>query len=63
MLNDVSEFIYVFYRYIHLDLIPTTYMLPADFNLFVEDFRRNPHTTWIMKPAGGCAKTYFSTFM
>lgn len=50
----------ILYRYIHLDIIPTTYMLPADFNLFVEDFRRNPHTTWIMKPARGCAKITFS---
>ena len=26
-------------------------MLPADYNIFVEEFRRNPATTWIMKPA------------
>ncbi|XP_064397984.1 polyglutamylase complex subunit TTLL1-like isoform X2 [Halichondria panicea] len=38
-------------RYIHLDFIPVTFMLPADYNIFVEEFRRNPATTWIMKPA------------
>jgi len=35
-----------------VDCIPITFMLPADYNLFVEEFRKNPSTTWIMKPAG-----------
>ena len=26
-------------------------MMPADFNLFAEDFKRDPNDTWIMKPA------------
>ncbi|CAG2234580.1 TTLL1 [Mytilus edulis] len=39
-------------RFIHLDFIPLTFMLPADYNLFVEEFRKNPNTTWIMKPCG-----------
>ena len=26
-------------------------MMPADFNLFAEDFKKDPNTTWIMKPA------------
>ena len=30
--------------------IPTTFILPADFSLFVDEFRKNPHTMWIMKP-------------
>lgn len=33
------------------DFIPTTYMLPQDYSLFVEEFRRTSNTTWIMKPA------------
>ncbi|PVD33196.1 hypothetical protein C0Q70_04447 [Pomacea canaliculata] len=39
-------------RFVHLDFIPLTFMLPADYNLFVEEFRKNPNTTWIMKPCG-----------
>ena len=37
--------------YLHLDLVPATFMLPADYGLFAEDFRRKSGT-WIMKPAG-----------
>ncbi|KAH7468528.1 hypothetical protein KRP22_012011 [Phytophthora ramorum] len=36
-----------------LDFLPTTYTLPADYSLFVEEFRRNPNVMWIMKP---CSK-------
>eukprot|EP00055_Hartaetosiga_balthica_P015591 m.92991 g.92991 ORF g.92991 m.92991 type:complete len:439 (-) comp8904_c2_seq5:3832-5148(-) len=39
-------------RYLHLDLVPDTYMLPSDYSIFADEFRRNPTTTWIMKPAG-----------
>ncbi|CAH8561767.1 unnamed protein product [Schistosoma turkestanicum] len=39
-------------RYIFLDFIPVTYMLPQDYNLFAEEFKRNPSSTWIMKPSG-----------
>ena len=31
------------------DFVPMTYMLPADYSLFVEEFRRNPNAMWIMK--------------
>lgn len=34
------------------DFLPTTYCLPNDHPLFVEEFRRQPQATWIMKPAG-----------
>jgi tubulin polyglutamylase TTLL1 len=37
--------------YKNLDFIPVTYMMPADYNLFAEDFKRDPNHTWIMKPA------------
>ena len=35
-----------------LDFVPVTYLLPADYTLFVEEFRRNPNCMWIMKPTG-----------
>ena len=34
--------------YKYLDFIPVTYMMPADYNLFAEDFKRDPNHTWIM---------------
>jgi tubulin polyglutamylase TTLL1 len=33
-----------------LDFVPVTYLLPQDYSLFVEEFRKHPNTTWIMKP-------------
>jgi len=38
-------------RFIHMDIIPTTYIFPGDYNIFVEEYRRNPNTTWIAKPS------------
>eukprot|EP00904_Undaria_pinnatifida_P010761 jgi/Undpi1/6815/HiC_scaffold_21.g09291.m1 len=32
------------------DFVPVSYMLPADYSLFVEEFRRCPNAMWIMKP-------------
>ena len=40
-------------NYLYLDLIPNTYILPGEYSLFVEEFHRNPNTTWIVKPASG----------
>ena len=35
-------------------------MMPADFNLFAEDFKKEPNDTWIMKPAAkGTLNIYF----
>lgn len=39
-------------KYLYLDFIPVTYMIPQDYNLFAEEFKRNPSSTWIMKPSG-----------
>ena len=39
-------------RYVHLDFIPVTFMLPADYSLLAEEFRKSPSSTWILKPAG-----------
>ena len=38
-------------NYIYLDFLPQTYILPAEYPLFVEEFHRNPASTWIVKPA------------
>lgn len=32
--------------------VPTTFALPNDYALFVEEFRRNPNAAWIAKPTG-----------
>jgi tubulin polyglutamylase TTLL1 len=35
-----------------LDIIPTTFILPNDFSLFVEEYKKAPSLMWIMKPTG-----------
>ncbi|XP_064611162.1 probable tubulin polyglutamylase TTLL9 isoform X2 [Liolophura sinensis] len=32
------------------DFYPSTYELPSEYHIFVEEFRRSPGTVWIMKP-------------
>lgn len=34
------------------DFVPESFVLPGDYALFVEAFRRSPGNTWIMKPVG-----------
>ena len=34
-----------------LDFVPTTFVLPGDYALFAEEYRRQPNTTWILKPS------------
>jgi tubulin polyglutamylase TTLL1 len=41
----------------YLDIVPMTYILPGDYTIFVEEFKKNPNTTWIMKPIGGAQGT------
>ncbi|KAH8248030.1 hypothetical protein KR038_001239, partial [Drosophila bunnanda] len=41
-------------RYKYLDIIPMTFVLPADYQLFVEEFHQSPASTWIVKP---CSKS------
>ena len=41
-----------FGNYLHLDIIPITYILPGDYTLFQEEFKKNGNSMWIMKPCG-----------
>ncbi|KAK9515483.1 hypothetical protein VZT92_026128 [Zoarces viviparus] len=34
------------------DFFPCTFTLPSEYHLFVEEFKRSPGSTWIMKPVG-----------
>lgn len=38
-------------QFLYLDFVPTSYVLPVNYNLFLEDYRKKP-STWIMKPCG-----------
>lgn len=35
-----------------MSFLPTTYVLPQDYPLFVEEFRKASDKLWIMKPCG-----------
>jgi len=36
---------------INFDFLPSTFVFPGEYSLFVEEFHRNPNQTWIVKPA------------
>ena len=38
------------------DFCPTTYVLPGDYALFVEEFKKHQGVPWIMKPIGRARK-------
>jgi tubulin polyglutamylase TTLL9 len=35
-----------------VDFFPLTYNMPGEYSLFVEEFKKNQNTVWIMKPIG-----------
>ncbi|KAI8800978.1 putative tubulin polyglutamylase TTLL1-like protein [Cladochytrium replicatum] len=37
-------------KFAYTEFLPTTFTLPGDYNLFAEEFKKNPNTVWIMKP-------------
>ncbi len=37
-----------------INFFPTTYDLPKEYSLFVEEFKKTPGSVWIMKPIGKC---------
>lgn len=34
------------------EFFPTTFELPSEYHIFVEEFKKHLGTIWIMKPAG-----------
>jgi len=38
---------------LYMDIVPLTYLLPADYCLFTEEYKKYPGATWIMKPTSG----------
>ena len=36
----------------NFDFFPATFVLPGEYGLFLEEFKRTPGQSWIMKPVG-----------
>ena len=36
-----------------MDIYPKTYLLPGDYTIFLEEYRKKPDEMWIMKPISG----------
>jgi len=36
-----------------MDIVPMTWMLPDDFRIFQEEYKKTENATWIMKPTAG----------
>jgi len=36
--------------FVYMEIVPMTYILPGDYTIFVEEFRKKPEEMWIMKP-------------
>eukprot|EP01105_Mastigella_eilhardi_P015342 TRINITY_DN3500_c0_g1_i1.p1 TRINITY_DN3500_c0_g1~~TRINITY_DN3500_c0_g1_i1.p1 ORF type:complete len:513 (-),score=130.26 TRINITY_DN3500_c0_g1_i1:117-1655(-) len=39
--------------YLYLDIIPTSFVLPSEYSIWLEEFKKNPKQVWIVKPAAG----------
>ena len=35
---------------LYMDIVPLTYLLPGEYTIFAEEFKKYPNATWIMKP-------------
>jgi tubulin polyglutamylase TTLL1 len=38
-------------NFLYMDIVPNTYILPGDYTIYVEEFKRNPNFMWIVKPS------------
>ena len=38
---------------LYMDIVPLTYILPGDYNIFTEEYKKYPNSVWIMKPTSG----------
>ena len=36
--------------YVHLDIIPQTFILPGNYSIFQDEFKKDPNQVWICKP-------------